>query len=108
VTGPGKDALQGHWVHSHEEDSEEETVFRPRSHPLPPSRGRRALDLRPDGSYEESFPGPVDAPETGAGRWSLDGDRLRLEPDGDRPSEAWQVVTAGERLTLREVEPNSP
>ena len=102
MTGPGKDALQGHWVHSHEEDGEEETVFRPKSHPLPPSRGRRALDLRADGSYEESFPGPVDLPEAHAGRWSLDGDLLRLEPAGDRPAETWQVGAAGDRLVLRE------
>jgi hypothetical protein len=102
VTGPAKDALQGQWVHSHEEDTEEEMVFRPRSHPLPPSRGRRSLDLRPDGSYEETSPGPVDVPEASGGRWSLDGNRLRLEPAGDRPSEAWDVQAVDDRLVLRQ------
>lgn len=106
MTAPRKEALHGRWVHSHEEDSEEEAVFRPAAHPMPPSRGRRALDLRPDGSYVETYPGPVDVPEEAGGRWSLEGERLLLRPEGDRPREEWRVVAAeAERLRLERVDP---
>lgn len=99
---PDEKALQGHWVHSNEEDSGDEMVFRPASHPLPPSRGRIFLDLKPDGSYAERAPGPVDAPVESGGRWSLKGDRLLLAATGERPGHEWRVV-AGEpdRLVLR-------
>jgi hypothetical protein len=104
VAGPGKDALQKHWIHSHEEDSGNEMVFRPASHPLPPSRGRTAFELRPDGTYQERSPGPVDVPEESTGRWSLEGDRLVLRPEDDRAEQAWEVKAVGaDRLALRRV-----
>lgn len=79
-------------------------VFRPADHPLPPSRGRTSFELRPDGSYVDRSPGPVDVPEESTGRWSLEGDRLILDPEGDRPRQAWEVRTAGEdRLVLRRI-----
>jgi hypothetical protein len=108
VTAPRREALQKRWVHSHEEDSDEEAVFRSGDRPLPPARGRRSLELRPDGSYVESFPGPVDVPEEASGRWSLEGDRLALNPAGDRPGEEWRVVAAeDDRLRLRRLDPSS-
>jgi hypothetical protein len=91
-----EDALHGRWVHSHEEDAGDEMVFRPSSHPLPPSRGRMSFELRPDGSYVERSPGPTDAPEESSGSWSLDGDRLVV---GDH---TWTVTSAKpDRLALR-------
>ena len=103
MTSP--DRLQKRWVHSHEEDHDDEAVFRPASFDLPPTRGRRSIELRGDGSYVEAFPGPVDVPQEAGGRWSLAGDRLALQPEGDRPAEAWQVVTAEEdRLQLRRLD----
>ena len=99
---PQREAVVGKWVHAHEEDGEGEMVFRPASHPLPPSRGRTSIELRPDGSYVECSPGPVDVPEEWTGRWSLEGKRLVLEADGDRPGHAWEIAAAGdERLTLK-------
>jgi hypothetical protein len=71
-------ALRGQWVHAHEEDTESELVYRPASYSLPPSRGRSALDLRADGSYVESSPGPTDRPEQTSGTWALEDDRLTL------------------------------
>jgi hypothetical protein len=81
------DLLHGRWVHSHEEDSAGEMVFRRPDHPFPRSRGRTSFELNPDGSYVESSPGPVDVPEQSRGEWALDGDRLVL---GGR--HAWQVA----------------
>jgi len=94
-------ALHRRWIHAHEEDSEGEMVFRPASHPLPPSRGRTSFELRPDGSFVESSPGPVDVPELSSGRWSLEGDRLVLRAGGDRPGHTWRILKAEEdRLVL--------
>ncbi len=78
-----RERLAGRWVHSHEEDSGDELVFRPVGYAFPPSRGREAIELHPDGSYAGSVPGPVDKPVPGdEGEWTLeDGERLRL---GDR------------------------
>ncbi|HEY3491584.1 MAG TPA: hypothetical protein VGK43_01455 [Solirubrobacterales bacterium] len=102
MTSP--DRLYKRWVHSHEEDRDDEAVFRPADFDLPPARGRRSIELRGDGSYVEVFPGPTDAPQEAGGRWSLEDDRLALQPEGDRPAETWRVVTAEEdRLLLRRV-----
>jgi hypothetical protein len=88
--------LAGHWIHSHEEDSDDEQVFRPASYPFPRSRGRQELELHPDGSYVERHPGPVDLPEETSGSWTLEGDRLTVGP------ETWTVTDASpDRLRLR-------
>jgi hypothetical protein len=76
--------LAGRWVHSHEEDTDDELVFRAANsgYAFPPSRGRESLELRSDGSYGGTVPGPADKPEPTEGEWTLeDGNRLRL---GDR------------------------
>lgn len=97
-----KQALHGHWVHSHEEDSEDEMVFRPATRSFPRARGRAAFELRSDGTYLETSPGPDDRPEQSSGSWSVNDDRLVLTSDGDRPGEAWDIVAVeGDRLTLR-------
>jgi hypothetical protein len=105
VVADRKDALQGQWVHSHEEDTEREMTFRPAAHALPPSRGRTSLDLRPDGSYVERSPGPADVPEESGGQWSLDGDRLILDAAGGA-GKAWDIAAVeDDRLTLKKPRP---
>lgn len=87
-----RDRLAGRWVHSHEEDTADEMVFRSADYAFPPSRGREAIDLRPDGSYAGTVPGPVDKPVAGdTGEWTLedDGRRLRL---GDRVLDVTSVA----------------
>lgn len=96
------DAVVGHWVHSHEEDTDTEEVYRPATYQFPPSRGRTSFELRSDGSYVERSPGPVDVPVESRGWWSLEGDRLVLGAEGDRPGHAWEVTAAdSDRLTVR-------
>jgi hypothetical protein len=102
VAGYEKQQLEGRWVHSHEEDTDDEMVFRPADRPLPPSRGRSSLEFRPDGSYVESAPGPVDVPESSTGSWALDGGRLVLEAEGGGPSRELEITGADDdRLTIR-------
>ncbi len=100
-----EDLLQKRWVHSHEEDSGDEMVFRPSCFDLPPARGRRSIELRDDGCYVESFPGPVDVPAEAGGSWSLAGDELELQPRGGQAGETWRVVVVEpDRLRMRRVD----
>jgi len=74
-------ALGRRWVHSHEEDTEHEIVFRPAEHEFPPSRGRMGFELLPDGTFVESAPGPTDAPEKQSGTWQMEGGKLVLDSE---------------------------
>ncbi|HSJ16903.1 MAG TPA: hypothetical protein VK920_02270 [Solirubrobacterales bacterium] len=69
-----RECLLRRWVHAHEEDTGSSMVFRPAEHELPPSRGRMAFELRPDGTFAESGLGPADVPEQAAGTWGLEKD----------------------------------
>ena len=100
-SGVGIHTSDGEWVHAHEEDSESELVFRPASYSLPPSRGRSTLDLRADGSYSESSPGPTDRPEQATGTWALEQDRLTLRPQQGRRRLLQITAAEPDRLALR-------
>ncbi len=67
-----------HWMHSHEEDTEGETVYRPAAYQFPPARGRTGFDLKPDGSLTEHGIGPTDQRTQTAAKWKLEGDALRV------------------------------
>jgi hypothetical protein len=92
-----RERLAGRWVHSHEEDTDDELVYRSATsgYDFPRSRGREAIELHPDGSYGGVVPGPADKPEASpGGSWSLEGDKLVLP---DRTLE----ITAAEGGVLR-------
>jgi hypothetical protein len=91
-------------VHRHEEDAGERMVFVRAGAPLPPSRGRRRLELRARGRLAASAPGPADRPEAARGRWRVD-DSGRLElafRAGEREEvEAFRIESVDEdRLVL--------
>jgi hypothetical protein len=90
-------ALAGRWYHSHEEDTEGRTVFRPESYPLPPSRGRRSFELHPDGRMINYGIGADDRPAVSQGSWRLgDGNALEFTPEG---SDALSTVMQVDSLT---------
>jgi hypothetical protein len=102
VPGYEKQLTETRWVHSTEEDTDDEMVFRPADRPLPPARGRTSLEFRADGTYVESSPGPVDVPESATGSWSLEGERLVLEAEGSAASRALEITGAEpDRLTIK-------
>ncbi|MCH8064080.1 MAG: hypothetical protein IH861_16440 [Chloroflexi bacterium] len=72
-----KDIL-GRWLHSHEEDSATEMVFRPSTFPFPPSRGRVGFELRANGSYVDRGIGPGDGLLEAEGEWSVENGILTL------------------------------
>jgi hypothetical protein len=67
-----RELLHRRWVHAHEEDTQEEMVFRPAEYELPRSRGRMAIELRPDGTFREEGLGAADVPEQASGSWELE------------------------------------
>ena len=75
--------MSGRWVHAHEEDTEDEMVFRPAGTDLPPSRGRMAFELRADGTFAETGLGATDVPEEATGSWALEGDTITLSEGAD-------------------------
>lgn len=58
------------WLHSHEEDSDEVAVYRPRGHPFPPARGRGGFEIREDGRFVELAIAATDGTTERRGRWS--------------------------------------
>ena len=99
--------LYGRWVHAREEDTDDGMIFRPAAHAFPPSRGRTSYDLRPDGTYVERSPGPVDAPVASAGHWCLAGERLVLTAEGG-PGAVWELVAVdADRLVVRRSSPGA-
>jgi hypothetical protein len=63
--------VTGHWVHSHEEDDENGTVYRPVGYKLPRARGRTGFELRQDGTCQYFGIGRGDDPEAIEGTWKL-------------------------------------
>ena len=96
-----REVLCRRWVHSHEEDTDTEMVFRPASFTFPPSRGRASFELKPDGTLVERAVGPVDVPEEAEGTWELEDDTLVLHRPG-AGKRALRITHADpERLVLR-------
>jgi hypothetical protein len=101
MSAAAPEALVGRWLHAHEEDDERGQVFRPADSGLPPSRGRRALELRPEGELVEGWPGPADVPQEAGGSWALEGETLVLHGGEGAQRRMRVVVAEPDRLILR-------
>jgi hypothetical protein len=101
--GASPDLLQQRWLHSHEEDSDTEMVFRPASYRFPPSRGRAGFDLKPNRAFTEIGIAPADGPVETEGRWTLDDNRLQFyKPSASTPSRTLQILSADKnRLVVK-------
>ena len=97
------DRVVGRWMHSHEEDTEDEMVFRPADSALPPARGRMGLELREDGTFAEAGLGARDIPEEAVGSWVLEGQTITLSEGATQgvPREMEVVSAEKDRLVVR-------
>ena len=99
-----RNALRQHWVHSHEEDTETEKVYRPASFAFPRSRGRSAMALKPGGELVETGIGPTDRPQESPGTWKLDeDDTLSIYEKGKKkPVRTMKIVSLDkDRLVVK-------
>lgn len=69
-----KDVLHQRWVHSHEEDTDTEMVFRPAAFNFPRSRGRTSFELKRDGTLVQGGIAPDDRRVETQGTWKLGDD----------------------------------
>jgi hypothetical protein len=85
----------GVWLHSYEEDTATTTVYRARGYAFPRSRGRRAVELRPDGTFVQYGSGPDDRGQAVVGRWQdLGRDRIQITvPDAGGESFVWRILS---------------
>jgi hypothetical protein len=97
------DQVSGRWVHAHEEDTEDEMVFRPADTELPPARGRMGFELRADGTFVEAGLGARDVPEEAAGSWVLEDGTIKLSEGATQgvPREMEVVSVDEDRLVVR-------
>jgi|SRR5215212_5653385 len=99
------DALYQHWMHSHEEDTDTEMMFRPAGFDFPLSRGRYSFELRPDGNLTITEIGPTDRPQETQGVWKVEGDdriAFYLDDSPSEPSRVLQVISVDkDRMVLR-------
>jgi hypothetical protein len=70
--------LKRAWVHAHEQDHDGLQVFKPLGTALPPSRGRRVLDLSHAAKMTLTKPDAIDRPTISEAHWDLADDRLSL------------------------------
>lgn len=93
-------SLLGDWVHSHEEDSGNQMVFRPSTYSFPPSRGRSNYRLETGGALQVVRPGPTDQREHAGGTWSLEEGVLLLRPSSGETLRFPVVSVDSQRLVV--------
>jgi hypothetical protein len=98
--------VAGDWVHAHERDHDRTQVFVSAATALPPSRGRRRLQLLGDGTFKELRPGMDDRAVAAAGVYTWDGQRLRLNfADPQRSPSSLEAVLSADGSTLEVLRP---
>jgi len=94
-------SIAGDWVHAHERDHDRKQVFVSAATKLPPSRGRRRLQLLSDGTFKELHPGMDDRMVAAAGVYTWDGQRLRLNfADPQRSPSTLEAVLSADGSAL--------
>ncbi len=96
-----KSALVRRWMHSSEEDTADESVYRPDSYGFPPARGRVGLEFRADGTCAEIEIAPADGSLDINGSWHVVGRTVELSLP-DQESRNVQVVSIDkDRLVIK-------
>src|SRR6266545_6697614 len=90
------------WLHSWEEDTATETVYRPAEFRFPPSRRPRiGFQLSPNGELVELKPGRADKPEQAKGTWEATGHGIRLQGGTERLPRTLKLLSSSvERLVF--------
>jgi hypothetical protein len=93
--------LQRAWMHSHEEDTDKNEVYRPSTFAFPPARGRTGFELKSDETLIETGIGATDRRTHGTGKWNLDlAGNLRFYGHSDAKPESTRKIVKLERDRL--------
>lgn len=98
-----KDDLHGEWVHSVEEDTGDESVFRPASYDFPLTRRpRESFELKPDGKLVKGEGTASDSVREAEGKWKLeDDDKIAFNTESE-PNQTRQIKSVEEgKLVLK-------
>ncbi len=93
--------LHKKWIHSYEEDADGAEAYRPSGYDLPPSRGRRGMEFKADGTYIRYDIAPSDGPLPVPGTWEpVKGEKaVQIKVQGDRPETyRLEIVSLGDSL----------
>lgn len=97
--------LQQSWMHSHEEDTANETVYRPADYDFPLSRGRSGFELKPDNKLSEINIAPTDKTAEDMGSWQLKSDdeqlKLQLKPNDSAARDLEVKSVSKDRLVIK-------
>jgi len=74
--------IVGKWIHSNEDDTPQIEVYRPESFNFPPSRGREAIVVRDDSTFDFITIEPNDTRKKTSGKWTLDNGKYQFTLDG--------------------------
>ena len=95
--------LHQFWVHSHEEDTETEVVYRPSGFAFPPARGRTGFELHADQSFKRIGIAAADGSAVADGTWEIENeDDLRIRINYQDESRILAVASVDrDRLVIR-------
>jgi hypothetical protein len=90
------------WVHSKEEDTDTEMVYRPSTYSLPPVRGGRvSLDIKPDETFIATGEAGADDRQTQKkGNWKIDDNTLELSDSGTDKKKLKILSLGDEKLVI--------
>ncbi len=92
--------LKNCWIHSNEEDTSETKVYRPKSFPLPPARGRKGLELGSDGHLIMHDFGATDMRQVSDGTWEFANGHLLLSRAGKEIESSRVILIEPDKLVL--------
>jgi hypothetical protein len=91
-----------HWLHAHEEDTDDVQVYRPSEHAFPPSRGRTGFEIKANGAFMQYAIGPNDVPQPVPGRWHREGaQRIRVDLEGEAQRSLRLTIVSVDNQVLR-------
>ena len=92
---PNMKQLEGTWLLSREENSDDTLVYRLNTYAFPPSRGRTGFAIKPYGRFEQFDIAPTDGLAGRPGAWTIDrGTHLRINlTEGPDPSYTLEILS---------------
>jgi hypothetical protein len=80
------------WIHSREEDTGENVVYRPAGYRFPPARGREGIEFREDGAFVHYVIGPTDRSQAVKGQWKSNEPKIIEVSFPDQSSSPYKLV----------------